>query len=706
MYSELSDDEKNMYLEVLRTAPDVPFSNFVSKASLHDKVDIARCRSNIDREVYRLVRQTHIDRSSRLIPILGSAGSGKTHAYHSFKDKENENKKRLTQPEQAQEVEVSQLEPVDWTIVYVPSPPASIRVLLHVYTCLIEEVGPEILNDVSEKLVKKWGGEKKGIFQKPKIDEVIQTGIREFPGVFADCVKALVLFQLDKSKRALAERWLLGEDLEPEELNELGINSVIEEDDICLAMIKIITENLDRVLILYFDELESPFRMHGEAAEKKFLEILKRLYNEVKGLVIITAVLKEIWPRILEIADQPLRSRMEPEQELKPFSLNDLKIFFSKSMETFWEESNLNPPLYPLFPLNEKLLEMIYDKTTGNPRNSIKLCRRFIDKVVMEEMTPEQLLQAGVDIVATAAPPTVEAKEEIIDFSKPKEVIKQKIEDILAEEQYAIDVNPQSVAGAALKVIIKIGQDKKKDIKTQMDYKFMLGKRQQTLAAYIEAPGGKKWGLEIPSIKTFDRSAGVAGYYAAKRLKDAIDPGKVIEKGILIVPVGTGGPKYEMIINDPQMHKIELTNDSAEALIANALKYPTKEGWEIAKVILPDIGEYVPPKEEPKPPAQPGQPATTQPAKPATTQPAKPAQPATTQPAKPAQPATTQPAKPAQPATTQPAKPAQPATTQPAKPAQPATTQPAKPAQPATTQPAKPAQPQPQQKPKQEEKKK
>ncbi len=690
MYSELSEDEKNMYLEVLRTAPDVPFSNFVSKAELHDKVDISRPRSNIDREVYRLVRQTHNDRSSRLIPILGTAGSGKTHAYHSFKDRENENKKRLTQPDQAQEVEVNQLEPVDWTIVYIPSPPASIRVLLHVYTCLIEEVGPEILNDVSDKLVKKWGGEKKGIFQKPKIDEVIQTGIREFPGVFADCVKALVLFQLDKSKRALAERWLLGEDLEPEELNELGINSVIEEDDICLAMIKIITENLDRVLILYFDELESPYRMHGEAAERKFLEILKRLYNEVKGLVIITAVLKEIWPRILEIADDPLRSRMEPEQELKPFSLNDLKIFFSKSMETFWEESNLNPPLYPLFPLNEKLLEMIYNKTTGNPRNSIKLCRRFIDKVVMEEMTPEQLLQAGVDIVATAAPPTTEAKEEIIDFSKPKEVIKQKIEDILAEEQYSIDVNPQSVAGAALKCIIKIGQDKKKDIKTQMDYKFMLGKRQQTLAAYIEVAGGKKWGLEIPSIKTFDRSAGVAGYYAAKRLKDAIDAGNIIEQGILIVPKGTGGVKYEMILNEnPQMHKVDLTNDSAEALIANALKYPTKDGWEIAKVILPDIGEYVPPKEEPKPAAQPA------------TQPAKPAQPAT-QPAKPGQPAT-QPAKPGQPAT-QPAKPAQPAT-QPAKPGQPAT-QPAKPGQP-TTQPAKPGQPTTQpQKPKQEEKKK
>jgi hypothetical protein len=601
MYSELSDDDKEMYLDVLREAPILPFSNFVSRGDIPDKIDISRPRSFIDREVYRLVRQTYRDRSARLIPILGSAGTGKTHAYHSFKDKERENRKKLEETAEAEEVDTSQLEPTDWTIIYIPSPPASIRVLLHVYTCIIEDVGPEILDIVSERLVReKWGGKKGGIFQKPKIEEVIQKGIREFPGVFADCVKALVTYQLDKNKKPLAERWLLGEDLDPEELSELGINSVVEEDDVCLAMIKIITENLDRVLILYFDELESPYRMLGEAAERKFLEILKRLYNEVKGLVIIIAVLKEIWPRILEIADPPLRSRMEPEEELKPFSLNDLKIFFSRSMEAFWEDNNLNPPLYPLFPLNEKLIEIIYEKTQGNPRNSIKLCRRFIDKVVTEEMSVEELLEASASIVATTKPPRREQEEETVDFSKPREVIQKTIEEILAEEEYVIDVNPASVAGAALKSIIKAGEEKNKDFITQMEYKFMMGKRSQTLAALIEF-GGKKWGMEIPSIKTFDRSAGVAGYYAAKRLKDAIDE-KAIDSAILIVPAGSGGAKFESILQTNQeIHKVELTNETGEALIANALTYPSKEGWDIAKIIFPDIGEYIPPQvEEPE----------------------------------------------------------------------------------------------------------
>jgi hypothetical protein len=50
--------------------------------------------------------------------------------------------------------------------------------------------------------------------------------------------------------------------------------------------------------------------------------------------------------------------------------------------------------------------------------------------------------------------------------------------------------------------------------------------------------------------------------------------------------------------NNPEIHKVELDNDSGEKLIANALTYPTEKGWEIARIIFPDIGDYSPPAEE------------------------------------------------------------------------------------------------------------
>ncbi len=437
-----------------------------------------------------------------------------------------------------EEFEVEGLEPINWTIVYVPSPPASVRVLFHIYTCIIEELGADVIKTVSEKLVTKWGGKKRGFFSRPKADDVISRGIREFPGVGADIVKALVYFRLEKDKRALAERWLLGEDLEDDELDDLGINSVIEDDDTCLAMIKMITENLGKVIVLYFDEIESPYRMHGELAERKFLEVLKKQYNEVQKLVIVIAVLKEIWPRILEIADQPLRSRMEPEQDLKPFSLNDLKFFFANTMEHYWDQNNLNPPLYPLFPLNEEVINVIYEKSGGNPRDVIKLCNRFINKIINREMSLEELSSMEVDIVATSQPPSISADTAII--SSKVSAARKKIEEIF-DTEYLIKVNPASIAGAALKSIIDLGEVNKKDFNYEMEYKFKIGKREYTIAAMIEF-GMKRWGLEIPSIKTFDRSGGVAAYYAAKRLNDAIING-AITNGILIVPRGTAGKK-------------------------------------------------------------------------------------------------------------------------------------------------------------------
>ena len=121
-----------MYISVLQEAPILPFSNFVSRGDIPDKIDIARGRSFIDREVYRLVRQTARDKSSRLIPILGSAGTGKTHAYHSFKDKEREDKKKVETTQAADEIEVSIL-PVDWSIIYILAPQ---QAYVYYFTCI------------------------------------------------------------------------------------------------------------------------------------------------------------------------------------------------------------------------------------------------------------------------------------------------------------------------------------------------------------------------------------------------------------------------------------------------------------------------------------------------------------------------------------------------------------------------------------------
>ncbi|MCP4760267.1 MAG: hypothetical protein GY870_00700 [archaeon] len=607
MFDDLTEEDKELYLDVLREGA-TPFDRFVSRGDIEDLIDIPNSRKLIDRTIYRAISQTQLDQSTRLIPILGEAGAGKTHAYWAYKDKE----RKMKDAEISSDIDADYSGPVAWSIVYVPSPPAAIRILLHVYSCMIDSMGADILGTVAEKLVNRWGGKKKkhlGLFGTADLDEIIQNGIREYPGVFADCVKCLVIFEMDKDRRSLAERWLLGEDLDEEELDKLGINSVIEEDDICLAMIKIISEHTDETIILYFDELESPYRMHGEEAERKFLEVLKRLYNEVKNLVIIIAVLKEIWPRILEIADMPLRSRMEPERELAKWSLDDLKLYFAKSMVSFWANNNLNPPTYPLFPLNDQVLSAIYNKTDGNQRSIIKLIRIFIEKITYGDMTLEELIQ-DEQIVPTAQPSQQLAKSEIDEeimrmaqaaqtkATQAKSNLAAQIEQMMQEEDFIIDVNPASVAGASLKCIKIIGDKNNKEYAVDLEFQFLIGKRNVTLAGLITYEG-RKIALEIPAVKTFDRSGGVSAFYAAKRLMNAIEK-QAITDAILIVPINTKGQKYQSILKqNPTINVIEIDNEQGESLLRGAgSQNPSEIGIKIANIVFSDVVVPIPSDEE------------------------------------------------------------------------------------------------------------
>ncbi len=596
----MSDDEKDLYLDVLREGT-TPFDRFVARGSMQDVVDIPGPRAKIDRFIFRAISQTNSDHSTRLIPIIGSAGSGKTHAYWAYKNMER--KMQIAETEKVEEEELPSNLPSDWTIVYVPSPPAASRILLHVYTCLLDELSSSIIKVVAEKLVDKWGGLKKkklGLFGGQDLEVTISNGIREYPGIFSDCVKCLAIYVMDKERSAKAERWLLGETMDLDELTSLGISSVIESDDICLAMIKLICENAGKTVILYFDEIESPYRMHGPEAETKFLEVLKRLYNEIQNVVIVIAVLKEIWPRILETTDQAMRSRMEQERELEYFKFDDLLLYFAKSMEYFWAQNNLNPPIYPLFPLNEEILKAIYAKTDGNQRSIIKLIRIFVDKLVYDEMPLEDVIKEAVPVsVKGSSKATVKPTAPAVNDKS----ILDKIEEMMADEDYTIEANPASVAGAALKSIKVLGEKYNKDIKINLDFKFLVGKRSYSLAGMIEF-NGNKYGLEVPSVKTFDKSGGVAAFYATKRIADAITT-KQINYGILIVPIGTGGNKYKSILeqNKEVMFKFELNDDSAKFLIQQAIKMPSKEGLLMSQVLFGDLPDYIPPiqtSEEPQ----------------------------------------------------------------------------------------------------------
>src|SRR5271157_316894 len=567
--SELTD-EQMMYLDVLKEGT-TPFDRFVSRGDVEDPVDIPNPRREIDRAVMNAIKKTVADKTARFIPMLGGAGSGKTHAFWAFKDAE----KMLSQPkteaagEEEGEEEKGTGEP-GWTIVYIPSPPSAVRILFHIYTCLINEI-PDIIDKVSTILVHHYGGDKKkfGIFGKADIDETIAKATSDYPGVFADCVKTLITYGMsgDDKKRAFAKRWLLGEAVDEEELEELKIQSVIENDDVCLAMMKLIAQNLNKVIVLFFDEFESPYRTHGAEAEIKFLETLKRIYNEVKNLVIIAAILKDIWPRVMDVADDPFKSRMEPEVELKPFSFGDVKLWFAKVQDHFWNITNLPPPSDPLFPLNENVLKIIFERTHGNPRETIKLTRVFIDKIIYGELNLAEI----TDQTQPSSAEIAEIVQSIPEIKPMSSAAKQKVENIIDEEGLIIDVNPSSVLGAAIKGIEEIAKRASAGpLKVQMGFKFFIGGKEKEIGALVEF-GDQKIGIDLPAVKTFDRSGGVAAYYSAKRLVDGLT-NNTFAKAILIMPESTSGEKTQYLLeHNPTLVDFKLNQKQAEDMIRGAL---------------------------------------------------------------------------------------------------------------------------------------
>jgi len=594
-----SEEEKQNYIQVLREGP-TPFDRFVARGDIEDVIDVQGRRRIIDHAVFRAISQTQFDQATRLIPIIGEAGSGKTHAYWAYKDKEKKIKKGSDNSFEETKIEA----PQGWTIIYVPSPPASVRILLHIYTCMIDELGADILSRVAEKLVNIWKSKKKkhlGIFGSATLEDVIQAGIREHPGVYADCVKALSIFYMDKDRSQLAERWLLGEELDERDLEILQIGSIIEDDDICLAMIKLLCEFSDETIVLYFDELESPYRMHGPEAEKKFLEVLKRLYNEVKNLVIIMAVLDEIWPRILEIEDKAFISRMEEPQKLPKWSFDDLKLFYAKAMMHFWESQNLRIPTDLLFPLNEVILQSIYSKTDGNQRNIIKLIRIFIEKIISGEFTIEELMKSE-DVSPYAQKPLnkSEIDEEIKklaetsaqNFDQRKNLM-NKIEEMMIEENLIIEVNASSIAGAALKSIKLIAENYQKNCKIEVDFKFTHGKKTIQLAGLINYEN-ERIGLEIATIKNFDRPGGTSAFWAAERVAIALHQ-NIIDRAVLITSKDTNSPKYNSLIKQyPKIEVIEINQEEAEDLLKKIAKGTISEGGLlIAKSIFRDIKEQI-----------------------------------------------------------------------------------------------------------------
>ncbi|MFW9893222.1 MAG: hypothetical protein ACFFFO_13510 [Candidatus Thorarchaeota archaeon] len=482
------ESDIQMYLEILREDP--PLRRYVSRGDIPDDVDIPGPHQDADRAILRVARFTMKDYTPRFQPILGKAGMGKTHLYWVIKEKED------------------LFAAGSFLAVYVPSPPSAVRIPLHLHACIVDEGGDELFEDAVDMLISKFGGVKGVTHEIYDYTYAMERLLVDYPGISSDAVKALLRYRLDPAIRDLSRRWLLGDALNEMELERLGVRTILEEDDVTMAMLKILTEGSERPIVLFIDEMEGPFNAYGEDAERHFLEILKRIYNETKNVVIIASCLTEIWDRIYALADGPTKSRMESPVHLKLFSRDDVESFVVETMNKYWQQQNIEPPSDSLYPYTIDDIDAAFNESGGVPREAIRYLIPRLDEILFDKKDAE-----------------VEEQEDYVIKLTANVVLNSIVEAI------ALAAQPLGIAT---------------DLQVSSDGK----QKQQTAIIELTKEGvTHSIGIDLPNVKDWNRSGGVAAFYSAKRLKKVLDE-DAVQASIIAIPTETKGVKFDALSGD------------------------------------------------------------------------------------------------------------------------------------------------------------
>lgn len=496
--------DRQMFLDIMREDP--PLKRYVSRGDTRDSVDIPGPHEEADRAIMRAVRFTMSDKTPRFQPILAGAGMGKTHLFWVVKDRE------------------SYFSKGKFLAVYVPSPPAPVRVPLHFHACIVDEAGESIFDHAVDMLITRFGGLKGATAEQYDLRYAMDRLLAEYPGISADVVKVLLRFRLDPHNRPLARRWLFGEALSEEEIAKLGVRTVLEDDDVTLATLKLLAEGSERPIVLFVDEIEAPYNTHGEAGERHFLEVMKRLYNESKNVVMVASCLAEVWDRIYGLADAPMRSRMEVPAHLRHFTSEDFTQFVAATLSDYWRCQNMDAPPDPIFPFTEEDIKEAFAGSQGIPRESIKSLIPILEGIL---------------------------------YGRKKDA------EVPPQTDRVVKLTPSVVVGSVTEALSLAGKAVGVDVRLHVA---RGGTEKQATAIVVLSKAGseRRLCIDVPNVKDWSRSGGVAAFYSVRRLRDVVEA-KEADVALIAIPIETKGAKFESAIADMGAKLLTLRMDAQEA---------------------------------------------------------------------------------------------------------------------------------------------
>ncbi|MFX0205747.1 MAG: hypothetical protein ACFFDT_07140 [Candidatus Hodarchaeota archaeon] len=317
-----------------------PFYNFTARSDVPELFNLNRPNQEALKQVLRfleIIRKKK--RESVILPIIAEAGYGKTHFYWVIRETIS-----------------------DAYVVYIPVPTNPNRVFSHFYFETVKAGGAPLLEYVADYLTQKYQKVENAAFNFPGLGNVVVEGF----------------FALKDPKQSkLALKWLTGFDIDEETVNFK--RTIMDDEELAFAALKIILKVIDKPIIFFVDELESLFIALGPEAELQFLESLKKMHNEASNFLLCLACLATLWDKILDLSSTAVQSRIEPPVVLKRFSKGDIQDYCIQLIKDFHQKFEIIPPSN-LWPLEKADIESAYAYSHGNPREAIKWLAGVIEE--------------------------------------------------------------------------------------------------------------------------------------------------------------------------------------------------------------------------------------------------------------------------------------------------------------------------------------
>ncbi len=377
-----------------------PFEKFVAKSDIDENLPLVNNREYILKKVIKTLNE---NKTQRIISLLAETGTGKTYFLHQIKNSLD----------------------FDAPSIFIDVPPNSDIFFYDIYTKIIELVESSELQRITRKLADLWGSQEKkyGLFRSISTLRVLDQAKKtssfnnsKHQPQLEQVMIVIITHAIDPERSALAERWLLGDIMDYDELFFLGVENNLSSKYMAEELLHLLTEYLEYGVIIMFDDIDKNWERYSkfdhnddfyDEFEDKyqtltpvadednvpdFFEQIVKILKRNKKIKIIISMQTENKDEILSKFPEDSKYLINEPITIYNFTTKDTKDYYLEALELYRKNHDLSAiPHNKFFPLTEKLILLVYEYTLGNPREIIRNFQQIFDEIIFDETPIEQI---------------------------------------------------------------------------------------------------------------------------------------------------------------------------------------------------------------------------------------------------------------------------------------------------------------------------